>query len=382
MKNHPRLAAMAEQLEHTGWAAELCAPDWTLVWVSGQFRRLLGDPDDAALGLGRHLLETRRMELRTRYIPDETQLDWMRENIPHMLADTPGGREALVSMTDSPDIQAIAREARERHFPAWTSIIHWAPVGRIRYFGLRPRARDGEELGTVYLYGSSLPASLLALVARGDPTLFARMAKIAEPGRREAAVLFADLQASGTLSRRLPSAAYFGLLQNLSTVMDAMIVEHGGIVGKHAGDGVTAFFLTEDLGSPSGAARGAIEAARRMASAAQAAGAEAGVEDLCLNVGVHWGGTLYMGQIVTDGRLEVTALGDEVNEGARIQETARDGAVLAAKPLIERLDDADARVLGLDPATVTYRALSEIPGAGEKAVRDAGLVAVTDVRAG
>ncbi len=380
MEIHPRLAAMAEQLEHTGWAAELCAPDWTLVWVSSQFRRLLGDPEDEELGLGRHILETRRMELRARYIPPEVQLGWMRENIPHMLAGTPDGRDGLVALTDAPEIQAIAREAEPLHFPAWTSLIHWAPVGRIRYFGLRPRGRDGEEFGTVYLYGSSLPASLLALVARGDPTLFERMAKIAAPGRREAAVLFADLQASGTLSRRLSSAAYFRLLQSLSTVMDATIVEHGGIVGKHAGDGVTAFFLTDDLESASGAARGAIAAARRMASSAQAAGAEAGVGDLCLNVGVHWGGTLYMGQIVTDGRLEVTALGDEVNEGARIQETARDGAVLASKPLVEHLDPEDARALGLDSAALAYRALSELTGVGEKAVRDAGLVAVTDVR--
>ncbi len=56
-----------------------------------------------------------------------------------------------------------------------------------------------------------------------------------------------------------------------------------------------------------------------------------------MNVGAHWGPALYMGQIVTGGRLEVTALGDEVNEAARVQQSARDGEILATKSLVEQL---------------------------------------------
>jgi hypothetical protein len=43
----------------------------------------------------------------------------------------------------------------------------------------------------------------------------------------------------------------------------------------------------------------------------------------------HWGGALYLGQIVTGGRLEITALSDEVNECARIRQTAPNGSLLA-----------------------------------------------------
>ncbi|MBW3609161.1 MAG: hypothetical protein KY463_12555, partial [Actinobacteria bacterium] len=67
--------------------------------------------------------------------------------------------------------------------------------------------------------------------------------------------------------------------------------------------------------------------------------------DCAVNVGLHWGGALYMGQLVTGGRLEVTALGDRVNEAARIQASARDGEVLASKSLIEHLAD-DRVVIG------------------------------------
>jgi class 3 adenylate cyclase len=45
-------------------------------------------------------------------------------------------------------------------------------------------------------------------------------------------------------------------------------------------------------------------------------------EDLVMHFGLHWGATLYVGQIATSGRTEVTALGDEVNEAARIEACA------------------------------------------------------------
>ena len=57
-----------------------------------------------------------------------------------------------------------------------------------------------------------------------------------------------------------------------------------------------------------------------------------------VNVGVHWGATLMVGQVATSGRLEVTALGDQMNECARIEAAATGGAILASKDLIERLE--------------------------------------------
>ena len=84
-----------------------------------------------------------------------------------------------------------------------------------------------------------------------------------------------------------------------------------------------------------------------------------------------------MGQVVTGGRLEVTALGDEVNEAARIQQSARDGAVLASKQILERLEEGDARAIGVDPDRAAYRPLAELDHATDKAVRDAGSIPVT-----
>jgi hypothetical protein len=73
------------------------------------------------------------------------------------------------------------------------------------------------------------------------------------------------------------------------------------------------------------------------------------------------------------------ALGDEVNECARIQQTARNGSLLASKPLIERLDPEKAQTLRLDPLTMDYHTVGELPGVTHKAVRDAGGVPVVHV---
>ncbi len=53
----------------------------------------------------------------------------------------------------------------------------------------------------------------------------------------------------------------------------------------------------------------------------------------------------------------MTALGDEVNEAARIEACASGGRMLASKNLIERLDPHDAAALDIDPDHLTYTRL-------------------------
>ena len=102
-------------------------------------------------------------------------------------------------------------------------------------------------------------------------------------------------------------------------------------------------------------------------------------EDVVLRFGLHWGSTLYVGQIATSGRTEVTALGDEVNETARIEACATGGRALASKALVERLRPDDAADLGLDPDRIAYTPLAELLTATEKARRDAPAIAVCEV---
>ncbi len=390
---NPCLASIAEALEGTRWGAELWDAQWRLVYVSNESRAVLGHLGDEEIGFGQHVLEARWSEPWLSSVDDESRRQLIEFELPYIAYDTPGGiervRELYREATGRPAPPGL--EVREPP-PLWSARITLTLPGQpafpVQYIAVRIIADDGSLAGTIYFYGSTLPARLVALVTRGNEAMFERMAALVEPGRRSAAVLFADLQASGSLSRRLPSAAYFELIRALTTEMDSAVIRHRGIVGKHAGDGVTAFFLADDFPTPSACAAGAIEAAHQVRLTAARVADEMATRtglfqatDCAVNVGLHWGGTLFMGQVVTGGRLEVTALGDEVNEGARIQQSARDGALLASKALVERLAVADGKRIGVDPEEVVYTTVADLPGADAKAMRDAGTLPVTELYA-
>ncbi len=381
----PRLAEIASELDGARLSAELFDRDWRLVWISDELKTLLGERDETSIGVGKHVLEARTNDLWTSRTTQSSRSSWTEANLGFILAET---SPETIAALDLPDLDLTQDPGLPPGVEPGPAPLAWSYQVVYRRPGFQPMAisciairihdESGEIVGTANAYTPALPSSILDLVARGDERMFERMARLIEPGRREAAILFADLQASGTLSRRLSSAAYFRLIRDLTTAIDRVVGERGGVVGKHAGDGVTAFFLASELGSESAAARAAVEAAREIESAAAGIG-DSGAEAVQMNVGLHWSGALYMGQIVTGGRLEVTALGDEVNACARIQQSARDGTVLASKPLLERLDAGDAGEIGIDPDGIGYRTVAELAGVDEKSIRDAGGVPVAEI---
>ena len=173
----------------------------------------------------------------------------------------------------------------------------------------------------------------------------------------------------------------FEFVRRLVRQADRCVIDAGGIVGRHAGDGVVAYFLADSLGSESIAARSCIEAARSLPSvlAEVALRSEITAPELSWRFGLHWGATLYMGRMQTPGRSEVNALGDEMNEAARIEACATGGRTLASKDLIERLDPAAAAAVGIDPRRTNYVQLGELTTATDKARRDAPSIPVCDI---
>jgi class 3 adenylate cyclase len=375
----PFLARVAEQIEATGAAAEIYDREWNLAWLTSQFRFFAGGRPLEQLGLGEHAVTVRTRNLDG-MVPFDTDVEWMRKNIPLIAHDTPGGVDAIRALLPAEHDHAIGPlEPRPPETLWWGDITYLQPglpPAQTRYFTFALHDAGGERLGWAVLYLPAAPASIVSLITRGNQGMFARMAELLEPARHETAILFADIQASSALARRLSTQRWFELIRDFSTAADHCVVERTGIVGRHAGDGVTAFFLAEQVGSRAAACAAALHAGREIVGWCPD---EFDDGEFHINAGVHWGGALYLGQVVTGGRLEVTALGDEVNECARIQQSARDGVLLASKPVVERLDVDDAHALGLDPLTLTYRTVGELPGVTPKAVRDAGGVPVVAV---
>lgn len=389
LPSDPVLAQAAVALEATGHWGMLADHRWNLVYVSDDLRLTFGGQlARVPVAIGSHFFGPRVVELALTHRSGPTIESW-RSTFGGLggwaLADTAGGRERLSELV-APALRDLVPSLPDS---APETVKAFAVVGthlpgrkvHVPIIASRLRAPDGRLAGTLTIHKPAPPTSVLAALSAGaDPSHLRRMQRVAKAGRRSAAILFADLEASTPLTRRLPTAAYFSLGRRIVAAADQCVVDHGGIVGRHVGDGVVAFFLAEDAGSESAAARACLETARALGTTLGEVALRSDLEadELSLRFGLHWGATLYVGQILTSGRAEVTALGDAVNEAARIEACAAGGRTLASKELIERLDDGDAAALGLDTGRVAYTTLGELPGAPEKARRDAPALAVCE----
>jgi class 3 adenylate cyclase len=362
---------------------------WNLVYVTDQLRETFGGGGNLAMfALGEHFFGRESMRVSLEWLFGSNSAELMRLMFrglgPYVLTDTHGGKDELRQLVDL-DLRDIVDELSPHDPPASSFVTAGTGlmgIVDIPLLATRIRGGDGRLAGTAIITKPAAGmAAIGAMVSTFDLAHFERMQLVAIPGRRPAAILMADLEGSSQLSRRMSTASYFSLGRRLVRAADNCVVEAGGIVGRHVGDGVVAFFLAESSGSESAATRACISASRELRSMvdAVASRSELQPEDVILRFGLHWGSTLYVGNITTRGRTEVTALGDEVNEAARIEACATGGRTLASKSLIERLSPEDAERLEIEPDRMHYELLAELSTATEKARRDAPSIAVCEL---
>jgi class 3 adenylate cyclase len=384
----PELEPVVDQLAATRWPADVFDVHWRLVWVSDSLKEVLGERSEEALGYGEHILVARQRDAWQRAIAPPMRRDILLRNAAYWMHDTPGGRDAFLDQV-SDDLRPFVERIKPAAPPpvwAWEVSYQAADPRPVRAAAVAARLHDaaGTRIGAVTVFGPGISARLFTMLIRGDERLFERMAALSEPAERRAAILFADLESSTPLSQRLGAPRYFELIRQLMTAADDAVIERGGLVGKHVGDGVTALFPAGPERGESAAARAAIEAAREIGQAGQRVAREVlgdPSDAVCrVNAGLHWGRDLYIGQVVTGGRLEVTALGEAVNQAARLEQSAHNGELLASEALVSRLERDDRAALGLDAERLSYRAVGDLAGAGDKALRDAGDIRVTDLR--
>jgi class 3 adenylate cyclase len=383
------LARVAGALEQRGFAGEIWDANWRLAYLTEEYSMLVSAGRRGVIveGRGEHFSSAAMCAARDSW-PTGPTFESFSQSLQEwggfLVASTPGGRAAVLAAAD-PRLQSVlASVDAQPPPPAWSARVDVK-------FGSRTIGNDvlllclhdddGRRAGYAVIAKPSLRAGVLGMLALGDAHLFERMSALLEPARRPAAVLFGDLERSSALARRLSTSAYFSFVRRMARGADDAVVQAGGIVGKHVGDGVTAFFLADDIGSEPSAARAAIHAMRAIRNATNAAAERSGLDpgEATMRFGLHWGATLYVGRLMTSGRAEVTALGDEVNEAARLEACATGGRALVSKALIERLDPSDADALGIDPHSLSYTRLADLATASPKARRDAPAIPVCEL---
>ena len=387
LPDDPLRAEAAIALRDSGEYGMVVDDRWRLLYYSDQARLTdAGGGPMAPTAIGEYLFgpEFVRVSTEARFGAFATPVALRANFLGYgglMLADTPGGKPELRDLVDS-----SLRDLVDDLSPSTRSTVTFRTVGAglnrthdVTVRASRLRDENGMLRGALITWKPAVPMSIMAQMAFAqDPDHLDRMFAMSNASRRAGAVLFADLENSSALARRLTTGSYFALVRRLIRLTDQCIVDAGGLVGRHVGDGVVAFFPVDSVDSESTVARACITAARTIRAALPevAERCDLVADDVVARFGLHWGSTLYMGAITTSARTEVTGLGDEANEAARIEACATGGRTLASKQLVERLDDAAASALAIEPARIVYTRLADIDTATDKARRDAPDIAV------
>ena len=197
-------------------------------------------------------------------------------------------------------------------------------------------ADDLRELGVASLGHRKKLLQAIAELQQGETPRQA-----ATTQHRQVTVLFADLVGFTELTSRLEAEDLHRLIERFYALADAAILQAGGSVDKHLGDGVMALF-----GAPiahGDDALRALRAAQALHGLMPALSRESG-QPLGLHVGLA-AGEAIVGGLGGDSHRQYTALGDAVNLAARIVAQAASGETLLsdevrrAAPQTVRLED-------------------------------------------
>lgn len=132
--------------------------------------------------------------------------------------------------------------------------------------------------------------------------------RLGDQVQTEMTVLFSDIRDFTTLSESMSPAQTFAFVNAHLSRVGPIIRQHGGFIDKYIGDAVMALFSRAD-----DAVRAAIEMQR-----AVAAGNVGAIQQVAIGVGVHTG-TLMLGIVGEDQRLQGTVIADAVNLASRIE---------------------------------------------------------------
>lgn len=176
--------------------------------------------------------------------------------------------------------------------------------------------------------------------------------KIAATGqqRKHVTVLFADISGFTQISESTDAEDLTEAINSLWKLVDTTILEHGGTIDKHMGDGVLAVWGM--VSSREDDPERAIQAALSMQQLVMGLNLTIQNKPVRLRVGVH-SGPVFVSQIGLQG--EYTVMGDTVNTASRIQHLAPVGKVIISHETYQHVRGIFV-VQAKDPVKITGKA--------------------------
>ncbi|MEM8948300.1 MAG: adenylate/guanylate cyclase domain-containing protein [Pseudomonadota bacterium] len=145
-----------------------------------------------------------------------------------------------------------------------------------------------------------------------------------------ATVMFTDIKGFTTISENIAEPVLADWLNDYMAVMVDIVAEHGGVIEKFAGDGLTIEFGVpeprETEAEIDADARASVNCALAMATALPALNADwraRNLPEIGIRIGIHTG-PLMVGVIGSADRWQYSIIGDTANTAARIEGYAKD----------------------------------------------------------
>lgn len=147
------------------------------------------------------------------------------------------------------------------------------------------------------------------------------------------ATLFADMRGSTPTAERIGDQAFSDLINRFFRVSSEVLIGEGALLGRLAGDEAIGYFVPGFAGPEY--AQAALDSAKELLRAT--GHADDSGPWIPLGVGVH-AGHGYVGLVGNPGEaMELTALGDDINVGARLADAAGVGEIVASLRLGEMI---------------------------------------------
>ena len=153
-----------------------------------------------------------------------------------------------------------------------------------------------------------------------------------EGERKQVTVMFCDMEGFTSLTEKLGSEQMYSIMDEVYEILIHKVHDYEGTVNELTGDGVMALFgapiALED--APQRAIRSALAIHREINKFSDRMKQEKGIPSLKMRIGIHTG-SVVVGTLGNDLRVEFKAVGDTVNLASRIEGLAEPGTTFVTE---------------------------------------------------
>lgn len=159
--------------------------------------------------------------------------------------------------------------------------------------------------------------------------------------QKDMTIMFSDIRGFTSIAEQLTPKQTFNFLNNYLSRIAPIIRRHGGFIDKYLGDGLMAIFP--------GRIDDAVRCALDMSEEIRKLNIERTKENLspvAIGTGIHCG-TMMMGTIGEEKRMQTTVIADSVNLASRLENMTKEvgASLLISREVYNRLEDVDAFLL-------------------------------------